>query len=103
MASDNAQILASIPNSGVVQMPGRRYPAVVIQGDTLSQMFDDLAEALKGAKLSRDEESYYAVFAVAERFQHLLSAYEEALAASGHDRPYPVAIATRLVSDDFVA
>jgi hypothetical protein len=103
MTNDVARILAEVPNSGVVQMPGRRFPALVIFTDSLSQMFDDLAGALKGAKNSRDEESYYGILMAAERIQDLLSAYEEVLMASGIERPYAVPIGERLVHDSFEA
>jgi hypothetical protein len=32
MADDVAKILSHVPNSGIVQMPGRKFPGIVMQG-----------------------------------------------------------------------
>ena len=96
-----APILAEVPNSGIVQLPGRRFPGVVVQGDSLSSMFDELASALVHAKNRGDEEAYYATFAVASRLQELLAAYEDTLRAIGSSLPYSASIKTRQVHDDF--
>jgi hypothetical protein len=40
MSSDAAQVLSHVPNNVIVQLSGRRFPGIVIQGDTLSNMFD---------------------------------------------------------------
>ena len=103
MATEVAQILLPVPNSGIVQMPDRRLPGIVIQGDSLSQLFDDLVCGLRQAKQHRDEEAYYSLLMCAQRMQDLLTAYEEALKQSGLDLPYMVSIKTRLVADDFAA
>jgi hypothetical protein len=101
MASLSAPILAEVPNSGIVQIPGRRFPGVVVQGDSLSAMFDDLASALLSAKTRGDEDAFYAIFIVASRFQDMLIAYEAALKATGAELPYSTPITSRLVRDDF--
>lgn len=101
MTDLNAPVLAEIPNSGIVQLPGRRFPGVVVQGDSLSSMFDELASALRHAKDRRDKEAYYATFAVASQLQDLLAAYENTLRAIGSALPYSTPIKTRQVHDDF--
>jgi len=103
MAELSAPILAEVPNSGIVQLPGRRFPGIVIQGDSLSSMFDQLASALSHAKHRRDQEAYYATFEVASRLQELLVAYENTLGAVGSSLPYSVSIKRRQVHDDFSA
>jgi len=101
MTDLSAPILADVPNSGIVQLPGRRFPGVVVQGDSLSSMFDELASDLRYEKQRRDEEAYYATFAVASRLQELLAAYENTLGAIGSSLPYASSIKTRQVHDDF--
>ena len=32
---EEAEILSHIPNSGIVHLPGRRFPGIVLQGDTV--------------------------------------------------------------------
>lgn len=101
MASLSAPILAEVPNSGIVQLPGRQFPGIVVQGDSLSSMFDDLASALRCAKAQRDEDAYYSIYVVASRFQELLGAYEAAVSATGSRLPYTTPISSRQVHDDF--
>jgi len=101
MTDLSAPILAEVPNSGIVQLPGRRFPGVVVQGDSLSSMFDELASALRHAKHRGDEEGYYATLKVASRLQDLLAAYENTLSAIGSSLPYSSPIKTRQVHDDF--
>ena len=103
MTDLSAPILAEVPNSGIVQLPGRRFPGVVVQGDSLSSMFDELASALGHAKSRRDEEAYYATLAVASQLQDLLAAYENTLSAIGSSLPYSESIKTRQVHDDFAS
>jgi hypothetical protein len=81
MASLTASILAEVANSAVAQLPGRNFPGVVIQGDSLSAMHDALVKALSGAKNHRDEKAYYALLELAERTQGLMAAYEQTLDA----------------------
>jgi hypothetical protein len=37
-----AEILSHASNSGIVQMPGRKFPGIVIQGDSLSNLFEQV-------------------------------------------------------------
>jgi len=103
MADLSAPVLSDIPNSGIVHMPGRRFPGVVLQGDSLSSVFDGLVGALNSAKTQRDDEAYYSIFIALDKFQKLLLAYEEALRSTGSELPYPVSISERLVYDTFAA
>ena len=100
---EQAQILSHIPNSGIVQLPGRRFPGVVIQGDTLSNLFDGARYLLAQFRELRDEERYYEVLMLAEQLQAQLQHYEQTLAQSGTQLPYSISISQRLVTDDFDA
>jgi hypothetical protein len=88
---EQAQILSHIPNSGIVQLPGRRFPGVVIQGDTLSNLFDGARYLLAQFRTLRDEERYYecslmlAVAATGGRLQH----YEQTLAQAAGNPSLP--------------
>ena len=61
--------LAYIPNSSVVQLSGRRFPGIVVQGDTLSNFFDSARYLLGELKRLRDEERYFEVLMFAEQLQ----------------------------------
>ena len=103
MASETAQILSHIPNSGIVQLPGRRFPGIVIQGDTLSNMFDGARYLLAEFKRARDEERYFETLMFAEQLQGQLLHYEETLAKHAMSLPYTVSVRERLVRDDYAA
>jgi hypothetical protein len=103
MASETAQNLSQIPNSGIVQLPGRRFPGIVIQGDTLSNMFDGARYLLAEFKRARDEERYFETLMFAEQLQGQLLHYEETLAKHAMNLPYAVSVRERLVRNDYAA
>jgi len=103
MSSDTAQVLSHIPNSAVVQLPGRRFPGIVMQGDTLSNIFESARYLLGEFKRLRDEERYFEVLMLAERLQGQLLHYEETLERLGMQLPYTDSVKLRLVADDYDA
>ncbi len=68
-----------VPNSGIVHMPGRRFPAVAIQGDSLSIMFSSALSFLEQAKANNDEDMFYEALELAEKLRDHLIRYEAAL------------------------
>ena len=82
-------------------MPGRKFPGIVMQGDTLSNLFDGLRFLLCEFKVRRDEERFFETFMIAEQLQGQLIHYEETLNKRGIGLPYTVSIQNRLVLDDF--
>ena|ERR1700722_15824183 len=103
MAAETAEILSHISNSGIVQLPGRRFPGIVIQGDTLSGMFDGARYLLNEFKRSHDEERFYETLMFAQQLQGQLLHYETTLEKHGISLPYSVSIRQRLVADDYAA
>jgi len=99
--SEAAQILSHVPNSGIVQLPGRRFPGIVLQGDTLSGMYDFSLELLEQARMAKDEESYYGILDFAELVHDHLVHYEETLKREGMTLPYAKSVAERPVADNF--
>ena len=55
-----------VPNSGIVHLPGRRFPAVAVQGDTLSNLLSATVHFMKKAKEYKDEDIYYEALDLAE-------------------------------------
>jgi len=103
MSSDAAQVLSHIPNSAIVQLSGRRFPDIVIQGDTLSNIFEGARYLLGEFKRLRDEERYFETLMFAEQLQGQLLHYEETLERMGMQLPYSGSIKSRLVADDYDA
>ncbi len=99
MPQEYAKILSHFSNSGIVQMPGRHFPGIVMQGDSLSSLHRHLVNALADAKQRRDEEAYFTFFEFAQTLEGQLQHYEDVLKRLGTRIPYPDSIATRLVED----
>ena len=77
-----------VSNSGIVHMPGRRFPAVALQGDTLSKMLSAATYFMDKAKEYKDEDMYYEALMLAERLQGSLLQYEKVLQSEGFEKPY---------------
>lgn len=76
-------------NNAVVRMPGRRFPGVLVQGDTLSTLWASAAGAreLLGVPETRAEGSDQLDMLV-DHLDEILTWYEQALDAHGIKRPY---------------
>lgn len=96
-----AKILSQASNSGVIQMPGRKYPGIVIQGDSLFNLLEQVRYCLQQAKQHQDEEAYYEILMLAEVLQGQLVNYEMVLSRLGLGRPYFPSIQEQLIEDDF--
>src|SRR2546430_192924 len=73
-------------NNAVVRMPGRAFPGVLVQGDTLANVRAHVANAarLLGGADAGDE------LAIAlDEIDAMLDHYERVLMANGLRRPYP--------------
>ncbi len=83
-----AFILDTTSNQSVVKMPGRQFPGVVIQGDTLRILRGDIAEAADLMKAGNGVSAASDLGAVIERLDDVLTHYEKILRAAGYDLPY---------------
>ena len=81
-----------VSNSGIVHLPGRRFPAVAIQGDSLSNMFSAAKYFLDKAKEHNDEDMYYEALMLAKRLQGHLIQYEKVLESEGFEKPYTLEV-----------
>jgi hypothetical protein len=101
MTEEHAVILSHISNSAIIQLPGRRFPAVAIQGDTLSRLFSAARYLLGEAKRQNAEETYFEILMIAMELQGQLTHYEEVLQAQGLDLPYRQSVKETLVSHEW--
>jgi hypothetical protein len=75
-------------NSSVVRVPGRRFPGVVIQGDSLSILFDLSMDLVDGFSKTADSELTSAAEELAEKLFAHVKSYESVLEARGVALPY---------------
>jgi hypothetical protein len=87
---DAAEILDHTTNAAVVQLPGRRFPGLVVQGDTLNRFVDAAFSICRiadrhGSRDLRDEAT-----ALRDELRSLAAHYEAVLASRGISLPYVI-------------
>ena len=88
MERKELEVFSEASNAAIVRMPGRRFPGLVIQGDTFrnwlttARVFRTRAQELKDDELLADSEEFLAVLT------NLLHHYEKVLSAHKMDLPY---------------
>jgi integrase/recombinase XerD len=75
-------------NNAVVRMPSRRFPGVVIQGDTLSNLWSIASDALEQQRAGRIDVSLDQLEMIVDDLNDMLRRYETALDRAGLPRPY---------------
>ena len=98
---EEVKLYEHFPNSGIVHMPGRRFPTIAIQGDTLSSMWSTAMKMLEKGKKYKDDKLYYSAFDLIKQFREQLAHYEEILESEGFERPCTVVARKLNIVDDF--
>src|SRR5262245_39526809 len=83
--SKKAELLTPPSNFAVVQLPGRKYPGVVFQGDSLAIIAQDaatLAHLARGTPAEEDAED------LCDQLQSVLRSYLTVLEARSIDPPF---------------
>jgi hypothetical protein len=83
-----AEMLTPVGNDAVVRLPGRRFPGIVVQGNTLSSLFSSVRMISERAKHCGDEELLDEAAMLLERFAAMVERYETALTSHGIELPY---------------
>ena len=81
-------ILDDTTNTTVAKLPWRKYPGVVIQGDALKILHDEVAEAITALREQDSQSANEVLGHISDQIADLLSRYEVALSAAGLDLPY---------------
>ena len=88
--NESAKILLVGSNGAVVHLPGRHFPGIVIQGDTLSNITRSLLDIREQvAKIAGQEEAVDELDGVLEQLYSRVALYETALEQHGFELPYP--------------
>ena len=82
-------VLSDAVNSPVIHFPGRRFPGVLVQGDSLKVMASLAAEIGKHLSIGDVEEARSAAEDLAEQLRCHVKVYEDTLAAHRLTLPYP--------------
>ena len=76
-------------NNAVLRMPGRAYPGVLVQGDTLAALVETAREIQSLMPVgARDSDLADRVCDIRKRLEGMLSWYEQSLSDAGLTLPY---------------
>lgn len=89
MKTIQIDIVSETVNCPVVQMPGRKYPGVVLQGDSLKILLDSTEEIQQLCRSARNADLSAAVASLREKLAGYVASYEEAMKEAGRELPYP--------------
>ncbi|MFE8016361.1 DUF6959 family protein [Streptomyces antibioticus] len=83
-----AELYTDGGNDAVVRLPGRRFPGVLLQGDSLHILRNDLAEVAEACERGALTEARHSADLLLTNLDALLTRYEDALRQHGIPRPY---------------
>ena len=87
MRIEAVEILSDASNAAVLRHPGRRFPGVLVQGDTLHSMCQAADRACAGASGVLGAEEYEELDELRSQLRAFLSHYRQVL--SQHNLPLP--------------
>ncbi|GFE04956.1 hypothetical protein OG879_23960 [Streptomyces caniferus] len=83
-----AELFTDGGNDAVVRLPGRRFPGVLMQGDSLHILRSDLAEVVEACERGDLAEAQDSAGLLLEGLDALLTRYADALQEHEIPRPY---------------
>ncbi|MET9881473.1 hypothetical protein ABZZ36_43960 [Actinacidiphila glaucinigra] len=83
-----AELFTEGGNDAVVRLPGRNFPGVLIQGDTLSSLQADVAELVELCAAGDLDEARHVASLLHADLGSKLERYAEALEAHGNPRSF---------------
>jgi hypothetical protein len=87
----NVPLLDLAGNFAIVHLPGRRYPALTLQGDTLNSLLQSAADAQKALESGGVSKAAFELEKLVDRLEELRTYYAAVLVANGHEElPWPV-------------
>jgi hypothetical protein len=86
-------VLTETTNAAVIRMPGRKFPGIVLQGDSLNYLRVLAADLKKRLAALKDEDATDTVEELEALLQGYARAYEIALEREGIELPYPKSLA----------
>ncbi|HEX5442773.1 MAG TPA: hypothetical protein VFW87_03040 [Pirellulales bacterium] len=84
----SVEVLSDSVNYMVLSTPGRQFPGMVVQGDSLARLYRCAAEVCRRAKGSEDQELIDEAGILCEELRDRLAFYEKVLKSHGIKLPY---------------
>ncbi|MBS2012196.1 MAG: hypothetical protein JST00_04885 [Deltaproteobacteria bacterium] len=83
-----AELFGEPVNNAVIRLPGRAFPGVLVQGDTLASLLQIARDAERLTPKDSAPDLVEAVTELRERLEATLLWYERALSSAGMPLPY---------------
>jgi len=84
-----AELLTEPHNYAVVQLPGRKFPGVVFQGDSLNALIENIRQVAQQLETGDVPTASEELGFIQEQLAQVRSGYEKVCAAKGLGLPYP--------------
>ena len=88
MRTEQVEIYSNAPNSVVLRYPGRKFPGVLVQGDTLSTWCSSLEAACESSRGKVDEDTLEELVGLRDRVSAVLDHYKQVLTQHGVTVPF---------------
>ena len=88
MKTVTVELFSEAVNAAVVRLPGRAFPGMVIQGDTLHTLLRDIQELQQIADPLSNSDLSAAIDALVVEFRQRVKTYEDTLRLEGVALPY---------------
>lgn len=82
------KILDESLNRAIAKHPERNYPSLLLQGDTLKCIFDEVEDALSALSEGDHSEAHDIIATLKNRFAELILYYENTLREYNYEIPY---------------
>ena len=79
MRQDTLEIYSDATNAAVVRHPGRRFPGVLVQGDTLHTLYVAADNSCKAGQGRLSEDAYLELCELRDHLRDLLDHYKQVL------------------------
>ncbi|WP_141808515.1 DUF6959 family protein [Nocardia bhagyanarayanae] len=84
----DAEIIGTEGDYSLVAWEGRRFPGLLVQGDSLSILLDTLEESISELREGNVDDGMFALEAALAAVRSMIGSYERLMAYSGHPLPY---------------
>jgi hypothetical protein len=84
----SAHILEAGSSGAVVQLPDRKFPGIVIQGDSLSILVSEVEELRRSLDKKEESKAIASLEIIERHLKERLAFYESVLAKHGIELPY---------------
>lgn len=88
MKHADVEVLGDAVNAGVIRLPGRTYPGILLQGDSLNALRASVARTIDALRAGRADDAESELVDLLWTLRQYQLAYEGALESAGLPLPY---------------